>query len=300
MPAFESLQRQIKTAQELRSVVKTMKVLAAASIRAHERAVESLSEYSRTIEMGLQILLREHSDRQIFERWTMETEVTAKTKLGVIVFGSDQGMCGQFNEQIVRYYLSQPELVSVPSNNRITLAVGERVSYPLEEAGVAIATSLTMPSSLAGVAPMVQELLMYIETWRSQQQIERIMLLHHRLRSNTFCLPHTLQLLPIDRSWLQDLQQRNWSSRTLPTFTMDWERLFSALIRQHLFISVYRACTESLASENVSRLASMQVAQQNIEEQLTALHAQFQHQRQTSITEEILEIVSGSEALDRN
>ncbi len=59
MPSIELLKRRIRTAGDLRSLVRTMKALAAVSIRQYERAVESLADYNRTVEMGFQILLRE-------------------------------------------------------------------------------------------------------------------------------------------------------------------------------------------------------------------------------------------------
>jgi F-type H+-transporting ATPase subunit gamma len=80
-------------------------------------------------------------------------------------------------------------------------------------------------------------------------------------------------------------------------FTMDAERLFSALIRQYLFVSLFRACAESLASENASRLAAMRGAERNIGDQLTELTHQFHQKRQMAITEELLDIASGFEAL---
>jgi F-type H+-transporting ATPase subunit gamma len=78
---------------------------------------------------------------------------------------------------------------------------------------------------------------------------------------------------------------------------MDRDQLFSALIRQYLFVSLFRACAESLASENASRLAAMQGAERNIEERLEELQTQFHQQRQMTITEELLDIVAGFEAL---
>lgn len=294
MPALESLQCQITTAQELQSVVKTMKVLAAASIRQYERAVESLAEYTRTIEMGLQIVLRERNHRAIA---STAAQGSKNPRLGIIVFGSDQGMCGQFNEQIAQYAVTQMQHLSISTAQIKVLAVGARVISPLEAAGVAIEENLIMPTSLAGITSMVQEVLLHIEMWESQVQIGEIVLFYNKPHSNTSCEPHTLQLLPIDETWLQNLQQQKWLGRRLPTFTMDWSQLFSALIKQYLFISIYRAFAESLASENASRLASMQASEQNIEEQLAQLNAQFQHERQTAITEEILEIASGFESL---
>lgn len=300
MSNLESLQRQIATVQELQSVVKTMKVLAAASIRQYERAVESLAEYTRTIEMGLQVVLGECTRAAEYQHQTLTltaAESIGHNRLGAIVFGSDQGMCGQFNEQIAHYAATQIDQHPIPSANQALLAVGVRVIPPLEALGKAIAAEYPMPSSLAGITPMVQELLLQIELWRSKQQIGRIILFYNQLRSNTSCEPHMMHLLPIDQTWLQRLQQKPWHSRTLPTFTMDSSQLISALIGQYFFVSLYRAVAESLASENASRLASMQVAEQNIEERLADFNTQFQQQRQTSITEEILEIVSGFEVL---
>jgi F-type H+-transporting ATPase subunit gamma len=73
-------------------------------------------------------------------------------------------------------------------------------------------------------------------------------------------------------------------------------RLFSALVRQHLFVTLYRAVAESLASENASRLAAMRGAERNIGERIAELGSLYQQQRQTMITEELLDIASGFEA----
>ena len=70
-----------------------------------------------------------------------------------------------------------------------------------------------------------------------------------------------------------------------------------ALIREYLFVSLFRACAESLASENASRLAAMQRADKNIDELLEELNSTFQRLRQSSIDEELFDVISGFEAL---
>jgi F-type H+-transporting ATPase subunit gamma len=70
-----------------------------------------------------------------------------------------------------------------------------------------------------------------------------------------------------------------------------------ALIREYLFISLFRACAESLASENASRLAAMERADKNIHELLENLHATFHRLRQSGIDEELFDVISGFEAL---
>jgi F-type H+-transporting ATPase subunit gamma len=72
-----------------------------------------------------------------------------------------------------------------------------------------------------------------------------------------------------------------------------------ALIREYLFVSLFRACAESLASENASRLAAMQRADKNIDELLESLHGTFHRVRQNDIDEELFDVISGFEALSK-
>jgi len=129
MQTIEPLKRKIKSAQDLLSVVKTMKVLAAVSIRQYEKATESLVEYNRTVEMGLQVVLKQRPEG------IRIAEPVPKERLGVIIFGSDQGMVGQFNEVIARHAVSEINKLQVKQKNCIVLAVGMRVIPSLEEAG---------------------------------------------------------------------------------------------------------------------------------------------------------------------
>ena len=72
------------------------------------------------------------------------------------------------------------------------------------------------------------------------------------------------------------------------------------LIREYLFVSLFRACAESLASENASRLAAMQRADKNIDELLEHLNGTFHRLRQSGIDEELFDVTSGFEALSRS
>jgi F-type H+-transporting ATPase subunit gamma len=80
-------------------------------------------------------------------------------------------------------------------------------------------------------------------------------------------------------------------------FTMDETDLLRALIREYLFVSLYRAFAESLASENASQLRSMQVAKRNIEDRLRASPAESRQLRQETITSELLDSIAAFEAL---
>ena len=291
MQTTESLKRRIKSAGDLLSVVKTMKALAAVSIRQYQKAVESLDDYNRTVEMGLQIVLKERMGA------TMQRKDAAIKRLGAIVFGSDQGLCGQLNEQISVFALDAINEAGVNKENRKVLAVGARVADYVEDAGQPVDELMATPSSTAGITPLVQEIIMIIEEWHFRQNVDHFMLFYNDYISGSNYQPYKVQLLPVNHDWLKDLARKKWDSKSLPIFRMDCNKIFSSLIREYLFVSLYRAFAESLASENASRLASMQNAEKNIEEQMMDLHVQFHRTRQMTITEELLDIVAGFEAL---
>jgi F-type H+-transporting ATPase subunit gamma len=288
----EALKRKIQSAQDLLSVVKTMKALAAVSIRQYQRAVESLNEYNRTVEMGLQIALKKMT------RDVPRVKKAAIAQIGAIVFGSDQGLCGQLNALVVNHALDEMKALGVPKENRFVVCVGSRPADILADSGQRILEVLDTPSSTAGITPMVQDITMILEEWRFKKQVEHVYLYYNEYISGANYHPKTLRILPVDQAWLENLRKKKWESKTLPMFTMDWETLFLSLIREYLFVSLYRAFAESLASENASRLAAMQNAEKNIEERLEELFGQFHSQRQMVITEELLDIVAGFEALE--
>ena len=297
MQSLEALTAQINSIKDLQSVVKTMKALAMVSIRQYETAVTALVDYNRTVEMGLQILLRHRyfSEQAMMLPQGLTNHRKTET-LGVIILGSDHGLCGQFNEQIASYSLAEIKQKQVKPENIIVAAVGDRLIPYLEAAKQPVSTQFPLPNSVGGITPMVQEILLMIESWQFPQ-VDQIILFYNKSLSSTSYRPQMVQLLPMNTQWLQGLEKQSWHSQGLPNFTMNWDELLSALVRQYLFVSLYRAFAESLASENASRLASMQAAQKNIEERLTELNSQYRHQRQSSITSELLDIVSGFEAL---
>lgn len=291
MQTTESLKRKIKSAEDLQSVVKTMKALAAVSIRQYQKAVESLIDYNKTVEMGLQAALK----YRVGVAGAMP--MVSSTRIGAIIFGSDQGLCGPLNENIANHALEGMAALGVETDKRLLITIGVRVNGYLEDAGQHIVENLTMPSSVAGIVPMVQDLILVLESWHFRQQIEHIYLYYNEYISGANYQVCSLPLLPVDERWLKKLKEKKWPSPILPTYTMMLGPLFMALLREYLFVSLYRAFAESLASENASRLASMQAAEKNIEERLQELHGQFHRQRQMTITEELLDIVAGFEAM---
>ncbi len=291
MAAIEALKRRIESTRELKSVVSTMKSLAAVNIRQYESAAASLSTYARTVEMGLQAVLMNRPGVRV------QVRKAPLERIGAMVIGSDQGMCGSLNDGIVHHVRSTLSALDVPPAERRLLVVGERADVLFEPEEYGQKERFSVPGSLSGVGPIVQELLLRIETWAEEERGIHVYLFHNRQRGGASYEPRAVHLLPVDADWLERLRKRPWESSSLPLYTMDPDAIFSSLIQEYLFASLFRAMVDSLAAENASRLAAMRGAERNISDQLDALQAQYHQKRQMTITEELLDIVSGFEAL---
>lgn len=292
MQTAEELERRLHGTSDLYDIVRTMKSLAAVSIAHHERAVVSINEYYRTVLLGLQGLLKYGgAGVQRLEK------SKADRAFGIIVFGSDQGMCGGFNDRIVDFTVRKLREMTVEPGSVRIICVGARAAALLEAEGRQAEIVYPMPGSLDGIVPQSQNILGEINRWRETSQANTIRLFHNRKGKGISYRQEEIHLLPLAEEWYEEITSRPWPSRSIPVSSMERTSLFSSLIRQYLFVILYRAFAESMATENASRLSSMQAAEKNIEERLDTLTFQHRLQRQTSITSELLDIVSGFEAL---
>jgi F-type H+-transporting ATPase subunit gamma len=292
MQMLETIRRKIESARDLHSVVKTMKALAAVNIHTYEKAVQAINSYHQNIETGLQIVLKKNS-----EMLKAPTAVHAELT-GLIVFGAQRGMAGNFNLPNVNHI---DHWINAEGLNRksslVICSVGERISEQLKDIRLSPNYTFDFPDFRYHLDSIIQDLLLIIETWRFQQNVFFIQLFYNRPVSSSSFKPFHFQLYPLDTIWLKELMEQKWPSRSIPLNTISAGELFYRIIRQYFYISLYRAFIESMASENASRLAAMQKAETNIEERLEKLDAQFNHQRQNAITEELLDIIAGFEAL---
>ena len=108
-------------------------------------------------------------------------------------------------------------------------------------------------------------------------------------------------MLPLDQHWHRGQARRPWPTHQWPEVLGDaggaGAQALRAFIREHLFVSLFRASAESLASENASRLAAMQRAERNIGELLEDLGARFHRLRQSGIDEELFDVMAGFDAV---
>ena len=285
-----SMRRKIAGAGDLQSVVRTMKAAAASSIGQYERSVSALGDYYRAVELGLGVCFRESAAPLIAE----PKGKTVAGAIGAVVFGSDQGLVGQFNDVVADYAIKA--LASLPGKPEVW-AVGERVHERLADAGLPVMGLFAVPGSVRAITPLVGQILVEGEARQRHGEVTELHLFYNRLKSGAVYEPVSQRLLPLDESWRRNLAALPWPKGNLPEVMGSGAAALRALIREYLFVSLFRACAESLASENASRLAAMQRADKNIDDLLEDLNRTFHRLRQDGIDEELFDVVSGFEAL---
>jgi len=284
------LRRKIEGADDLKSVVRTMKALAASSIVQYEEAVRSLGDYARTVELALTVCFR-----PVAGAYAETDRHPLAKRTGVIVFGTDQGLVGQFNELLVEFASARLQDIA---GEKIVWTVGERIHSQLLDSGVAVAGVFDNPNSVAAITPLIGQLLIETETQNLDHETP-LYLFHNRPKAGPGAVyePVCVRLLPLDDAWRLTYAKSVWPTANLPETVGDYDVSIRAFIREYLFVSLFRACAESLAGENASRLAAMQRAEKNIDELLDELNKTFHQIRQRSIDEELFDVVSGYDSM---
>lgn len=287
-----SLRRKISGATDLSSVVRTMKAVAASSIGQYEKSVHALNDYYRSVELGLGLCLRNQSQTiAVAEKKHQSGSIEA------VVFGSDQGLVGQFNDIIADYTLTK--LSKLPCESRIC-AVGERVYARLVDAGLNVYAHFELPSSVEGIAPLIGKILLESESRRERDVFTELYLFYNRLESPATYSPFDQRLLPLDDAQLSYLTRQPWPSGNYAEVFGNSAATLRAFINEYLFVSLFRSCAESLASENASRLLAMQRAEHNIDELLVELNEIYHQQRKDGIDAELFEVIASFDSLQKD
>lgn len=290
-----NLRRKIVGANDLQSVVRTMKAVAASSVGQYENCIHALSDYFRTVELGLSVCFRHGGQASTPQpSWAQFKQPSAERVIRAIIFGTDQGLVGRFNDVIADYAISKLKLL--PGRIEIS-AVGERLQQLLTDSGHSLLGVFPLPNSVKSITPLIGRILLENESLAKRDDDTELHLFYNRSVLGSVYEPFCQRLLPLDATWSRDLAKRPWPTLNQPEVLAGSSATLRAFIREYLFVSVFRACAESMASENTSRLAAMQRADRNIDELLGVLNGNYHRLRQNSIDEELFDVVSGFEAL---
>jgi F-type H+-transporting ATPase subunit gamma len=294
MKTLADLQQKLNSAEDLKSVVRTMKAMAASNIGQYELAVSSLGDYNRTVGLGILAYFREKPPIVLSNKAIVGSK--KEPRYCAVVFGSDQGLVGQFNDAIAGFMAAY--LADLPGKTEVW-AVGERLGSKLLDMGYPPAKRFVLPGAVEAITPLVSQILVKSEGNIDNGQFNGVYVFHNQPKIGVGCTQIAEKLLPLDEQWKQHFLNLEWPTSYIPQVAGGMKDTLLALIHEYLFSSLFKACAESLASENASRLIAMQRAEKNIEELLDNLHHDYHQLRQGLIDEELFDVISGFEALKK-
>jgi len=295
MDTLESLGRKIAGAEDIKSVVRTMKAVAASNIGQYELALTSLGEYYYTVSLGVVAYFRSEKIEGIHEKKTPASK--NQKNICAIVLGSDQGLVGSFNDTLTEF--AAQSLNAMPGKKEVW-GVGERVQLLLSDAGLVVTKKFFVPGSVNGITRLVGDLLVESQSIIEKQPDSEFYIFHNQPKAGTGYEAVGQRFLPMDETWWHGFKDIHWPTKQIPEVAGGLKPTVEALINGYLFVSLFKSCAESLYSENASRLSAMQRAEKNIEEMLDELSNTYHRTRQSSIDEELFDVVSGFEALKSN
>ena len=287
METLEVLGRKIKPSHDLLSIVKTMKSLAAVNIRQYEAAAEAMDEFKDIVDTAWLALFRNRMQ---------PPKKRLSNQAVLLVLGSDQGMCGQFNENIIQYALEKAQNYREEGLEVAFWTAGERVRTGIEEKN-AVEEYFFLPPSPAAISDLMHEIVTHFAERHETRKTDTFVILYNRLERGGIYSPILQQVLPLEPNYDENKKMTPWPTRCQPLIRMDPSLFFEHLFYQHIFSAIYKAFSQSIASENAARLVAMQAAEKNIVEIEEILQGKFRETRQNTITAELLDIISGFEAL---
>ena len=283
---LEALTRRTATTRDIRGIVHTMKTLAAINAHPYEQAAHAIGGWRDSVLDGLRAFVKAHGALP----HTADTDALPV----VVAFGSDQGLCGNYNEIVAEALAVHPVARADPQ----ILAIGAQMRDALEGAGMEVTAQLLAPASAGGLNRLARELVARIDAASTAAKRDiRVTLAFTERAPHGHQDPVLHQILPLAPELAESLSRRPWTSRSLPHFDLPPDAILSALLRNYLFAGLYRAAAEAMVTENAERLARMTQAENSIDDRLAELDAATRTARQSAITEELLDISAGFEAL---
>ena len=289
----EELQRRIKTTTDLQGIVRTMKMLSSVSVGQYEKALNSLTQYGTTLRQAFHGLFT-----QTFFTYMPPDIKTTSPKILAIVIGSDNGLVGKFNKEILKYVKSSCKELGGNQNQIRLIAIGKRISLHAASMDLHVSHAYPISNSIKEISALAGLILTKIDKEVSEHHFDLVEIFYNKQQNFSFT-PQMRQLMPLSYRDFQNLKKTRWEGRMLPLITAEKEELFSALLHEYFIIQLTNALIASLAAEHFTRMNHMQQAEKNIEEKLDKLNLEYQQARQNQITDELIDIVSGATAITK-
>ena len=280
MQRLPELQARIHNLSELGNVVGALRAVSAARVQQAHLVLESIRQYTEIIHEALSEAARTLDAAR-------RTKEAAAHPGFVIAFGSEHGFVGTFNDHVL----------DVVDGHRKAgdelLVVGSRAELVARERREPISWSCQSASAVSGVDEVALLLAERLSLAGARRPVDRVSLVYTRITEGAEARVVIETLLPFD----VEPYLKNETGRPKVVSNLSPLRLLDGLVDELLFAQLAHAATESFASENVARLSAMQAATENVADKLDDLGRLERELRQEEITTELLDVVTGAEAV---
>jgi F-type H+-transporting ATPase subunit gamma len=315
MPNLKSIRDRIKSVKNTKKITEAMRLVAAAKVRRAQDQVLATRPFADRLAQvlnGLQSRLKfEEADLPLLRKREVKT-------VGLLVISGDRGLCGAYNSNVIRRAENRAkELQKEGLNYRYILAGRKSTQYfqrreqPIAETYVGL-SQIPVASEAATIADLLLSLFL-------SGEVDRVELIYTKFVSLISSRPVVQTLLPLDPQGLEVADdeifrltvrggqfQVERDKVATPTesfpqdmiFEQDPVQILDALLPLYLNNQLLRALQESAASELAARMTAMNNASDNASDLIKSLSLSYNKARQAAITQEILEVVGGSEALN--
>ncbi len=291
MPSLKDIQRRITSVESTQKITSAMKMVSAAKLRRAQQAVEAARPYARHMRDTLASVAAGETDA---ENPLLLARESVK-RLGVVVVTSDRGLAGAFNTQVNK--LAAQTLAEREAGlESVTLyLLGRKAGdYFKRRRPDQIALSEVIGSKVgyAQAAAVARQL----ATAYVNGELDEVVIVFNEFVTTLNQRPGVQQLLPIVSEAAESEEGEEEASPY--TIEPDAQQLLATLAPKTLEVSVFQALLENQAGEHAARMTAMENATRNSEELIDSLTLQFNRARQAAITRELVEIVTGAQALE--
>lgn len=297
MDNLNNLKNSLESAQSLQKIVSTMKSISAVNIKKYEKVAINLIKYKSNIDLGLQAILKQypHIINYIdYVENNVEQDNLNKRDI-VIIIGSNQGLCGRFNDKVSEFYLEN----CINDNNKYIITIGDRINMLISAQKINIDKHFSIPNSTELIVNLVYDLSNIIEQFLIAKNLRKVVVYFtsHNSHNNGNLIKK--KILPLEKNYFEKLEKIKWPTNKIPYWRIKTKQIVSDLIQQYIFTNIYFTIVNSMASEQKNRLITLQGAEENIKDYITDTKLRYNQMRQNTITAELIDVVSGARFLKR-
>lgn len=287
MPNLKDIQRRIGSVKKTQQITRAMRMVAGAKLRRATSAIQSARPYAERMSSTLAEIARSGTEAA---HPLLESRNKVKS-LEVVLVTSDRGLCGGFNSNVIRHAQALVDEREASLEELTITTAGRKARDYFHRRRAA---QLGEHYGLEGWIDygLASDIATRLSRRYAEGEVDEVVLVYSEFVSPMTQTPRDVQLLPFDTS------DGDESVESLPyEIEPNAEALLAALVPKAVEVAVFRALLENQAGEHAARMAAMESATRNTEDLIDSLTMQFNRARQAAITKELVEIVSGAEAL---